>query len=145
MGSTAWKALCAIEAILFAAMCGVAIFGGCDGVVELASGSATPMKCHWTFVAEAFVAPAGIVAALLACFARTLEGRRIAAVMALAVLVVVALLPSPVGIGICPSAEMGCKLSAAITWVLAAAASIVALVLCLKADPDQAQKPKRSL
>lgn len=146
MGSTAWKALGLALAALFVVIFGVALgLGGCPGTIETAVGGAVPMKCHWAFLAVAWTSPLGVIAGLLACFGRTCEGRRVACILAMAVAAVVAGLPSPLGVGICSAADMGCQLTAILVWAFAALAFVASALLALKADPAAAAKPKRSL
>lgn len=144
MSSKAWKALSIFGCALGAALFVVSLVGGCNGTIETSSGL-IPMKCHWTFVAIACIAPVTLVGFLLAAWSRTKDARRIALVMTAATLLVITLLPTPLGIGICANAEMGCKLSAAISWGIDAVAFIVVIVLWAKADPQAASKPKKTL
>ena len=146
MNSNAWKIVSAIEVVaLLALTIWAAVSGGCTTQVELASGNSMPMKCFWTFRAVPFVGAVGTVAALLALFAKTLEGRRFSAIVAAVAAIVTMLLPTSFGIGLCANAEMHCHTTALGVWVLGAVAIVLALVQIAKADPEAASKPKLKL
>lgn len=145
MKPAVWKALSALLIAAFVALFAIGLTGGCSGMIETAAGGQVPMKCHWAFLATSYVAAIGAIAGLLALFTSQLMARRVACIMAMAAAVVAGLLPSPLGIGVCASAEMSCNASALAAFIASAIAFAIALVLCIKADPQAADKPKRSL
>ena len=146
MSKTAWTIACAVAAVVMAAMSVVSAFmGGCPGVLELASGSSVPMKCHWTFIADAFIGIMGIVSALVAISCKEQSGRRAASIGYIATALVAACMPAPFAIGLCANPDMHCHSTAIIVWALCAVAAIVGIVLVAKANPAAADLPKRSL
>ena len=144
MKASVWKMLCALGCALFVVPLVLGFTGACSGMLECATG-AVPMKCHWAFRAEVLLAPLGIVAMLLGLYARTKEGRRIAVGLSALVAVASALMLTPLGIGICASAEMSCNGSAMALWAACAALVVLDAVLLAKADPNAVAKPKRGL
>ena len=141
-----WRLLGAVPIVCTVAVVAVsAAMGGCDSSLELASGGTAPMRCAWTFSATTLVGIAGAAAAAFALVASDVQARRIAAALTLVIAIVLAALPSPVGIGICAGAAMGCRTSAYAVWALSAAAAAFALVQIAKADPAAADRPKMSL
>ena len=145
MKPVVWKALSALLIVLFAILFVVGLVGGCGGMVETATGSQVPMKCHWAFLAVSYVAPLGAIAGLLALMSSQQMARRVVCIMGKAVALVIGLLPSPLGIGACANAEMSCNTSALVASIVSVVAFVLALVLCIKADPQATEKPKRSL
>lgn len=144
MRESAWKALCAVVCAVLVVPFVLGFVGACDGVLECASGP-VPMRCHWAFRVQVLLVPVVIVASLLALYARTREGRRIAVALSALLAVAAALMLTPLGIGVCPGAEMGCDISALVLWTACAVAVALDAVLFTKADPDAAAKPKRML
>lgn len=146
MDGRVWRLLGTVQLLFMAAIFAVcALLGGCDSQVELASGAATYMKCHWTFVACSVFAVAGFVIALVAQTAKEAQARRFLAVALIAVFAAIAYLPTPLGVGICASADMACHLAGYLTWGLCAAGIILALIQAVKADPASAERPKMQL
>lgn len=113
--------------------------------IETAAGGTVPMKCHWTFIATSFVAIIGIVTALLALIDSTKEGRRTAAIATAVSTLVVILLTSPLGIGLCGNADMHCHQTALVVWIASGISLIAAIIQIAKADPNAATLPKRGL
>lgn len=145
MSPTIWKVLSGLLIVAFAALFIVGLVGDCGGMLETTAGGLVPMKCHWAFLAECYVAPLGALAAFFALLSRHVAARRVSATMAAATAIVAVLLLSPLGIGVCANAEMQCNASAIVAEVVGAAAFVLALVMALTADPSAASKPKRSI
>ena len=146
MGKSAWSIVCVVAAVVMAAIAGVSAWlGGCPGMLELASGNSVPMKCHWAFVADTFVAAIGIVVAFVGMMCKDKMGRRAIAVSYIACAIVAACMPTSVAIGICAMPEMHCHTTALAVWVLAAIAAVVGIVQLVKSDPAAASMPKRQL
>ena len=146
MSKTTWMAACVVAAAVMAAISAVSFFmGGCPGMLELTSGNSVPMKCHWTFIADAFVGIIGIVMALVAISCKEQSGRRAAAIGYIATALVAACMPASFAIGLCANPDMHCHTTATIVWVACAVAVIVGIVLAAKANPSAADLPKRSL
>lgn len=146
MGRAAWVIICVIGAAVMAAIAIVsAAMGGCETMVELANGNSAPMKCHWTFVADAFIPLAGIVISLLGITCKEQSGRRAAAIGYIAVAAIAACMPASFGIGLCAMSDMHCHGTAHIVWALCAAAVVVGIVQVVKSNPDAADMPKRTL
>lgn len=145
MKQNAWRILGAIAALGMAAVCIVALaMGGCGCMIECTSGM-VPMKCHWTFTAIPYVGAVGVVSALLAMMARSLEGRRIGAAATCVSALACILISSPAGIGVCAAAEMSCVTCAHITWIICAIVIIVSIVQIAKANPRAMDMPKMRL
>lgn len=144
MRESVWKALCALGCAVLVVPFVLGFTGACDGMLECASGQ-VPMRCHWAFRAQVLVVPVGMVATLLALYARTREGRRIAIALAALVALASILLLTPLGIGVCANSQMGCDVSAMVLWAACAVAFVLDVVLFAKADPEAAAKPKRTL
>ena len=146
MGKRTWMILAVVGLVAMLAIVAASAFmGGCSKPVETAAGGTVPMKCHWTFVATTFVGILGVVTSLLALAGSTKEGRRFAAIASIATAVVAVLLTTPVGIGLCGSADMHCHQTALYLWVAAGAAVVVGIVQLAKADPKAADLPKMKL
>ncbi len=103
------------------------------------------MKCHWTFVATSFVGIIGIVTSLLALIDSTKEGRRTAAIATAVSAIVIILLTSPLGIGLCGNADMHCHQTALVVWIASGASLVIAIIQTVKADPNAATLPKMGL
>ncbi len=146
MTKSAWTVVCIIAAVVFAGISVVsAALNGCSAMVELASGNSMPMKCHWTFVACAFIGIIGIAIALLGIACKDKSGRRVIGALSVVCAAVVACIPAPFGIGLCAAAGMHCYYTAYAVWALCALAAIIGIVQLVKADPSMANLPKQSL
>lgn len=121
-----------------------ALMGGCDKLIECASGS-FPMRCHWTFVACSVVGALGVVSSVCAVAAKGTEARRVAAASTLAAAAACFFLLSSAGIGLCQNAEMACYQTALVVRVCAGAAALAALVQIAKADDNKEALPKMKL
>lgn len=145
MKNNAWKILSAVPLMCLAVgiIASVAM-GGCSTMIECTSGF-VPMKCHWTFAAEPYALAAGVVTSMGALFAKTTEGRRMAALGTLAVCVAAALICSPAGIGLCAKAGMACWTTAYVVWAACGIAGIAAIAQLAKANPQAANAPKMKL
>lgn len=136
MSRTAWTALCAIGAVAMIAMTAVsAVLGGCESTVELANGNNAFMKCHWTFLADAFVGAIGVVVAIMAMTCKDQSGRRASGVALIAVALVGACVPASPGIGLCSEPSMHCHMTALIVWCICAVAVIVGVIQIVKSKP----------
>lgn len=146
MSKTAWTIVCIIGAVAFAAIALVsAVIGGCNSMVELANGGSTPMKCHWTFVADAFIGVAGAVIALMGITCNEQTGRRMVGVSVIMLALITACMPTSFGIGLCAMAGMQCQATALAVWALCAVAAIVGIVQVIKSNPAAADLPKRTI
>jgi hypothetical protein len=86
----------------------VPIFTECQTVMKLANGMTTPMKCHWTAIAElAMAVPLAALGGLL-FFSKRKETRRSLSVMGAILGVFVILFPTTL-IGVCASDMMACR------------------------------------
>ena len=145
MKKKAWSIFGLILVVVFAAITLVSHFkGGCTSMIECTSGS-MPMKCHWTFIAATFVGLAGMVMGIVATMLEATDGRRAAVIGAMVSAIVVILIVSPIGIGTCAHADSMCNSTATIVYVLSAVAIILAIVMGVKADSAEAEKPKMTL
>lgn len=146
MKQGSWRVVAAVQVACMVAMAvSCAAVGGCGTPIETAAGGTVPMKCAWTFVADTFVAIAGVIAGVLTFASSEKQSRRVAAATVLVIAATAALIASPAGIGICANAEMHCHITAYVLWVLCAVSGIIALVQLAKADPAEAAKPKMKL
>ena len=146
MNKTAWTIVCLIGAIAMAAIAiASATLGGCAGQLQLAEGGSAPMKCHWAFVADTFIGILGAIIALLGIACTEASGRRASAISLIACAAIAALIPTSMAIGICAMSDMHCHETARIVWVLCAIAAIVGIIQAVKANPDTAKLPKRTL
>lgn len=145
MNKAIYKIFGLVLIVLFVALSIVSkVKGGCTGMIECTSAQ-VPMKCHWTFIAMIFVGIAGALTAALAFVATTCEGRRMASLAAALQALLAIVITSPLGIGTCAHADSPCNGTAAIVYVLAVLAIIIALVMAAKAQPEAEQKPKMQL
>lgn len=101
--------------------------GPCSGVLDLANGNATPMRCFYTSKVIMLIAIVMVLVSVKSFVSGSVEG---VALFLLACAMIVVTLESPVGIGVCKS-EMACwdmafwvRLSGAV-----AAAASLAIVL----------------
>lgn len=139
-----WIILSAAGAACMAAVIGASLLaGGCDKLIECASGS-FPMRCHWAYIACALLGAAGLAPSACSLFARGKEARRLLAACTLVIDAAVAICLSPYGIGICPSG-MQCQETAPIVWGICACCAVICLAQIFKADPERAQLPKLEL
>jgi len=146
MGKSAWMVLCVVGAAVMAAMAVVStVMGGCEGMLDLASGGSVPMKCHWTFMADTFVGILGAVIGLLGLTCKEQTGRRAIAFVLIVCAVVAIVLTTPSGIGLCGMEDMHCHGTAHIVWALGGIAIVVGIVQALKAKPTDANLPKMKL
>ena len=143
MSKTAWTVLGAITAIASAVIV-IASFamGGCDHMLETASGGTCWMKCHWTFVAASFTGIAGIVSAVLAVLGKTTEGRRFAAIMTIVTAALVIFFTLDAGIGLCGNSSMQCHKTALVVRIASAAAIICSIAQIAGADQERRTRPR---
>ncbi len=145
MKPAVWKGLAIALVAVFAAAFFVATFlGPCTHMIDC-NGSQTYMKCHWAYRAVSVVTFVGACIALTALLFKGKEAR--CGVLDAAALQAVAtvFLLSDAGIGLCGNAEMTCNVHSIPIYIFMALAIALAVVLRVKADPADADKPKMSL
>ncbi len=146
MGKGAWTIMCVIGAVVMAGVSIVSsVMGGCDSMVELASGNSTFMKCHWTFVADTYIGGLGVVVALMGATCKDQSGRRMAGLVLVATALAAACMPAWFAIGLCADASMHCHATAMAVWALCAVAAIIGIVQIAKSRPAAVAGPKRSV
>lgn len=146
MSKKTWTVFGSIVLVIMLAIVVLSVaLGGCTGMLELANGNTTFMKCHWTFVSMTIAASAGALIALCSIFCKTKEARRMGAISVLILLAAVVVLPSPLGIGVCASLDMHCHMTVWATCGLAAVAAFITIAQLIKADPKAAELPKMEL
>ena len=146
MNNSAWRIMCVIGAVAMAAVSIICIvMGGCPGMLDLANGNSVPMKCHWAFIADTFIGIIGIVIALLAITCKDQSGRRAMAIGYIVTAAIAACMPMSFAIGICANAEMHCHSTALVVWALCVVAIVIGIVQVVKANPEVANLPKRSI
>ena len=146
MNKTVWTIVGAL-AVVASAIVVIASFamGGCDHMLETASGGTCWMKCHWTFVAASFTGIAGIASAVLAVLGKTTEGRRFAAIMTIVTAALVIFFTLDAGIGLCGNSSMQCHKTALVVRIASAAAIICSIAQIAGADQEKANAPKMKL
>lgn len=134
-----------LAVVAFVAACAVCLFlGGCPGQLTTSEGAAIPMKCHWCFRASAVVLAIGALNAVCLLIARSVEARRLLAVVAMALALGAILMNATPIIGICAVSDMHCHTTALAVNVCAAIACIASAFVCAKAT-DKPAKPKMGL
>lgn len=145
MGNKARIVLSVIPLACMAAVVGASLLmGGCDKLIECASGS-FPMRCHWTFVACSIVGLLGLVSSTCALVAKGREARLMTAAGTFTAAAACLLCLSSAGIGLCQNAEMACHQTALVVRMLAGCAGAAALVQMVKAGDNGEQLPKLKL
>lgn len=142
------KVFAVLAAIAFVAIAGVGLgIGGCEKLIETASGGQMPMKCHWSFVAIPFIAAIGIIASLLSLAGDSKRSKQVCGAVSVATCAVIAAIPSPIGVGLCTNASMSCHQTYYITLGIMALAAIFSLVAIVKAtgSDSKLEIPKASL
>lgn len=110
----------------------------CTGMVEMASGTQTFMKCHYTSVAVGFFAIILIVNAAAALFTKEAAGAGIVAVVVSVLVFLV--FQDNIGIGICAKPEMACHVTAPVIRLMAvleALSGIAMTVVSVKKEVDK--------
>ena len=145
MKNSIWKILCIVVAVIFIAA-GIygKVAGACPTMIECTSGQ-VPMKCHWAYIATAYIGIAGGVLALCAAFTKTTDAHRLGAIAIIVAAIVFILILSPVGIGVCSHETSTCVITRTIVYVLCAINIILGIVMAVKANPDEADLPKMKL
>lgn len=123
-----WYGLCIAMIVISVAafVIGLAT-GACTGSIETAAGAQVPMKCYWTIRITAF---AMLIPAVMSAVNIVLKNRAASAAAAAAIILVSLLMlfiMSDMGIGICATAGMHCKITAGIMR----AASVLMMVLAV--------------
>lgn len=123
--------------------------GACTGSIETAAGDQVPMKCHWTVK---MVTYAMLMPALMSVTAFILRDRKASAACAVAVILISLFMlftMSDLGIGICPTAGMHCRMAAGIMRAASVMMIVIAAVqaaLCMSSRTDEdntGERPKR--
>jgi hypothetical protein len=83
-------------------------FTECKGLLELANGMTTRMKCHWTAMAELGTAFPLAATGLLLFFGKRKETRQFLSIVGAVLGIVVILLPTTL-IGVCVNDMMTCR------------------------------------
>ena len=136
--------ICAAISFVTIAIIALAI-GGCEKMIETASGGQTPMKCHWSFVALPFIAALGAFSSLFTLGCDTKRSKQLLGALSILTCGVIAAIPSPVGIGLCTNTSMGCHGTYHITLGVVAVASLFSILTITKArdnSDDQLDIPK---
>ena len=137
-----WKILMIVSALFGLAIGFLSLFHGeCGGVIECTSGT-VPMKCHWTFLVTAALGFGSAVMSIAGFFAHDSQARRLSA-LAVLVLLAVAVITSWLLIGVCAMHE--CNGNRTLLTVVIAINAVIAIIGCVKADPNKAEKPKARL
>lgn len=121
-------------------ICGLVILGAifiwapvCPGMLELANGNMTPMRCTYTAKVMALLA---IILILVCIAAMATKKPATVAVLLISIAIALLVLESPVTIGICKSTEMACWATAPWTvggGVVSAVSALVGFAL----DPSR--------
>jgi hypothetical protein len=83
-------------------------FTACDGLLQLANGKTTFMKCHWTALAELGVAvPLVAVGSMMTVFSRRKQTAQVLSIMGIVLGAFVVMLPNNL-IGVCTTPTMIC-------------------------------------
>ena len=148
MKDSTWRILCVLSALLF--VCAIvisAVMGGCDTLIQTSSGSEMPMKCHWTFIATKYIAVIGVIAsAAMTGFYEKYARRQVSAIN-LVTIIVMALLTTPLGIGICAKQEMHCHTTQLVLLCILGVILILSIVMIAKAEykEEEPEKPKKTV
>ena len=123
--------------------------GACTGSIETAAGDQVPMKCYWTVK---MVTYAMLIPALMSVTAIILRDHKASVACAVAVILISLFMlftMSDLGIGICPTAGMHCRMAAGVMKAASVLQIIIAAVQAVEcrnsgADADDAdERPKR--
>lgn len=145
MKKNVWVALVVVMTVALLAAAAVAVFlGPCQGMIDC-NGSQTHMKCYWAYRATSLTMLGAAVMSVVAATRKTKDGRAVALVAAVLFAAVAAFMLTPEGIGTCGGEQMACNVHASIIYVLALVGIVVGIVAAVKADPEEAEKPKMSL
>lgn len=138
-----WIVLSALSlAAAVAALLITVIIGACSAGIETAMGTAVPMKCHWTARTVTMISILPVIVSILQFTMDDKRGRRCLALVLLISAVLIFLITTNAGIGICAAKGMACgtmALAVRIDMVILAVISIVQLVRA----PAAKDKPKR--
>ncbi len=138
-----------VAALFFVAISIVAItIGGCEKMIETASGGQTPMKCHWSFVAIPFIATIGAISSMLILAGDSKRSKQLLGGLSLLTCAIIAAIPSSIGIGLCGSTSMSCHNTYHVALVLVALSALFSILAIVKApadDKSQLDIPKAKL
>lgn len=145
MKKSAWNAisLAAIIALL-AAVALAFLLGPCPGVIDCGTKT-VPMKCFWTFKAITVIGLTAVIAALCPLFTQSKAARRVAAVSAIATEAAALFIASPLGIGLCASADMTCRGNIIPIIACFLIAMVCAVIQLIRADEETASRPKMTI
>ena len=134
MNEWIWRILNAFNFMAFAGIFLVSfLLGGCSSEVDLASGGAMPMKCHWTFLATMFVSLIGMTLAVCSTYIHTKPSRMSCTIGIIATIIVISLLIADFGIGICAHDGADChttRFDVVICLLVSLFASAISLIKC---------------
>lgn len=148
MNDRTWRILCIINALLFVAAIVVsAVMGGCDSLVQTASGGEMPMKCHWTFIATKFIGVIGVISSVAMMGFYEKYARRQVSAINLVTIIVMGLLTTPFGIGICAKSDMHCHTTQLVLLAILAAILVLSVIMIAKAEfkEEGTEKPKQTI
>ncbi|MEW6622164.1 MAG: DUF4418 family protein [Bacillota bacterium] len=91
----------------------------CQGLLELTNGKMVPMRCHYTGQAEVYLGILIVFTALLLFLSKSYAVKKSLALILVALGIVVILLPTKLGIGVCMS-PMECHTTAKFLYTLGA-------------------------
>ncbi|MEA4902228.1 DUF4418 family protein [Desulfitobacterium sp.] len=107
----------------------------CQKLVEMQNGNMSHMKCHYTGQAEVYLGILVLAVSLLLLLSKGGARRYLGLVQAVLGVIVI-LMPTPFGIGICMTATMACHTTAKFLYVLGALLIALGLFMGLKKDPQ---------
>jgi hypothetical protein len=112
-------------------------FTECKGMLELANGLTTHMKCHWTAMAELGMAIPLAAAGVLLFLSKRKETRQYLSVVGAILGIIVVLLPTTL-IGVCANEMMTCRNlmfpALVLCGILVVAACVVLFAASLRMD-----------
>ena len=102
--------ICVLVLGILTILVSLVIFPACSSGMELASGSTTPMKCHWSAISSALLGAITTGLGVVCCFLHT-RREKVAAGVVLGLLGLGVILIPTVLIGVCASATMRCHMA----------------------------------
>lgn len=149
MNDLQWRILCAINFIAFLAALLVSyVLGGCSTQLDLASGGTMPMKCHWTFYAVILTSLIGIALIVCATYVNERMARLCCMIGVLVTIVVICLIMTSIGIGVCGKSGMHCHTTRAIVFGCMAVSAVVTIISFVKVKKENTEGldvPKQSV
>ena len=142
MAGKLWTIATAACTVLMAIVAVISFgFGYCGGTLECSSGN-VPMHCYYAYQACGAVGIAGVIIAACGFIVRDKNGRRVNAVASIVTAAVALLILFPL-VGVCGNAAMSCYSMRTVVAVICALDIVCAVIGLVKADPEEASKPKR--